>query len=300
MAKVLNYGSLNVDYVYSVDHIIVGGETQLSSKLETFCGGKGLNQSIALARAGVPVCHAGIIGEDGDLLLDACREAGVDTSHVQRLPVKGGHTIIQVDKNAQNCIILYGGTNQMQTKEFADEVLADFGEGDYLILQNEINLLDYIIDKAYERNMKIVLNPSPYNKKMDVCDLKKIYLFMLNEIEGEQMTGCADKDQIPELLIRRFSKARVVLTLGGDGAVYYDGKEKVFQNAFKVKAVDTTAAGDTFTGFFLATLMKGGKPAEALRVAAKASAIAVSRPGATPSIPMMSEVQEGLKGERTK
>ena len=100
--KVLNYGSLNVDYVYSVDHIIVGGETQHSSKLEVFSGGKGLNQSIALAKAGVPVYHAGIVGTDGDILLDACKEAGVNTKYIRRLPVKGGHTMIQVDKNAQN------------------------------------------------------------------------------------------------------------------------------------------------------------------------------------------------------
>ena len=89
--KVLNYGSLNVDYVYSVDHIIVGGETQHSSKLEVFSGGKGLNQSIALAKAGVPVYHAGIVGSDGDILLDACKEAGVNTKYIRRLPVKGGH-----------------------------------------------------------------------------------------------------------------------------------------------------------------------------------------------------------------
>ena len=92
--KVLNYGSLNVDYVYSVDHIIVGGETQHSSKLEVFSGGKGLNQSIALAKAGVPVYHAGIVGTDGDILLDACKEAGVNTKYIRRLPVKGGHTMI--------------------------------------------------------------------------------------------------------------------------------------------------------------------------------------------------------------
>lgn len=253
--KVLNYGSLNVDYVYSVDHIIVGGETQHSSKLETFSGGKGLNQSIALAKAGVPVYHAGIVGTDGDILLEACKEAGVNTKYIRRLPVKGGHTMIQVDKNAQNCIILYGGTNQMQTKEFVDEVLADFGEGDYLILQNEVNLLDYIIDQAYEKKMKIVLNPSPFDDKLSTCDLGKVYLFLLNEIEGEQITGYKDKDQILDALAEKFPNARFVLTLGSDGAVYYDGKEKVFQGIFKVKAVDTTAAGDTFTGYFIAPLL---------------------------------------------
>ena len=252
--KVLNYGSLNVDNVYSVHHIVRGGETILSSKVEQFCGGKGLNQSIALAKAGVPVCHAGLVGEDGGMLLDACRESGVDITHVKTLPVKGGHTIIQVDEKGQNCIILYGGTNQMQTKEYIDQVLEDFGEGDYLILQNEVNLLDYIIDRAYDRGMKIVLNPSPFDEKLDACDLTKIYLFMLNEIEGEQFTGSSDKDEILDRLAAKFPNARFVLTLGSDGAVYYDGKEKVFQDIFKVKAVDTTAAGDTFTGFFMATV----------------------------------------------
>lgn len=293
--KVLNYGSLNVDNVYSVHHIVRGGETILSSKVEQFCGGKGLNQSIALAKAGVPVCHAGLVGEDGGMLLDACRESGVDITHVKTLPVKGGHTIIQVDEKGQNCIILYGGTNQMQTKEYIDQVLEDFGEGDYLILQNEVNLLDYIIDRAYDRGMKIVLNPSPFDEKLDACDLTKIYLFMLNEIEGEQFTGSSDKDEILDRLAAKFPNARFVLTLGNDGAVYYDGKEKVFQDIFKVKAVDTTAAGDTFTGFFMASIIGGASVKEALRTAAKASSIAVSRPGATPSIPTMDEVRESLK-----
>ena len=224
----------------------------------------------------------------------ACKEAGVSTKYIRRLPVKGGHTLIQVDKNAQNCIILYGGTNQMQTKEFVDEVLADFGEGDYLILQNEINMLDYIFDQAYEKKMKIVMNPSPFDDKLSTCDLSKVYLFLVNEIEGEQITGCKDKDQILDAMAAKFPNARFVLTLGSDGAVYYDGKEKVFQDIFKVKAVDTTAAGDTFTGYFIAAVIEGRSIQEALRMAAKASSIAVTRPGATPSIPRADEVKKEL------
>ena len=255
---------------------------------------KGLNQSIALAKAGIPVYHAGIVGIDGDILLEACEDAGVNKKYIRRLPVKGGHTMIQVDKNAQNCIILYGGTNQMQTKEFVDEVLADFGEDDYLIIQNEINMLDYIIDKAYEKKMKIILNPSPFDEKLDNCDLGKIYLFLLNEIEGEQITGYKDKDQILNTMAEKFPNARFVLTLGSDGAFYYDGKVKIFQDIFKVKAVDTTAAGDTFTGYFIAAMIEGRSVSDALRMAAKASSIAVSRPGATPSIPTVDEVKKEL------
>ena len=193
--KVLNYGSLNVDYVYSVDHIIVGGETQHSSKLEVFSGGKGLNQSIALAKAGVPVYHAGIVGTDGDILLEACKEAGVNTKYIRRLPVKGGHTMIQVDKNAQNCIILYGGTNQMQTKEFVDEVLADFGEGDYLILQNEINMLDYIIDQGqteagrslglnFSQTMRLIIIPQAFKNVLPALVNEFIVLIKETSIIG--------------------------------------------------------------------------------------------------------------------
>lgn len=182
----------------------------------------------------------------------------------------------------------------MQTKEFVDEVLADFGEGDYLILQNEINMLDYIIDKAYEKKMKIILNPSPFDEKLDNCDLGKIYLFLLNEIEGEQITGYKDKNQILNAMAEKFPNARFVLTLGSDGAFYYDGKVKIFQDIFKVKAVDTTAAGDTFTGYFIAAMIEGRSVSDALRMAAKASSIAVSRPGATPSIPTVDEVKKEL------
>ena len=263
--KVLNFGSLNIDYVYSVDHIVQGGETILSEKVETFCGGKGLNQSVALANAGIPVYHAGLVGTEGDFLLDTCRKYGVNITYIKMLPYKGGHTMIQVDKNGQNCIILYGGTNQMMTKEFMDDVLEDFAEGDYLILQNEINLLDYLIDRAYEKKMKIVLNPSPYDKKLEACDLKKIYLFLLNEIEGEQFTGSAEPDKILDYLAKEYPQSRFVLTLGSNGSIYFDGKEKIRQDIFPVKPVDTTAAGDTFTGFFLASLFRGEDVQTALR-----------------------------------
>lgn len=290
--KVLNFGSLNIDYVYSVDHIVQGGETILSDKVETFCGGKGLNQSVALANAGVPVYHAGLVGKEGDFLLDTCRKYGVNITYIKMLPYKGGHTMIQVDKDGQNCIILYGGTNQMMTKEFIDGVLDDFEAGDFLVLQNEINLLDYLIDRAYEKGMKIALNPSPYDRKLEACDLRKIYLFLLNEIEGEQFTGSSDPEQILEYLGEKYPESRFVLTLGSSGSVYYDGKQKIFQDIFPVKPVDTTAAGDTFTGFFLSAIIKGKEIEEALRLASKAASIAVSRPGATASIPFLAEVEE--------
>ena len=293
--KVLNFGSLNVDYVYSLQHIVQAGETILSSGMNVFAGGKGLNQSIALAKAGLDVYHAGQIGNDGQILLDTCTQYGVHTDFVKQLDVKGGHTIIQVDEKGQNCIILYGGTNLMLTREFVDEVLSHFDEGDYLVLQNEVNQLDYIIDKAYERGMKIALNPSPYDSRLNECNLTKVSLFLLNEVEGEQMTGSADPDEILVRLAKLYPNASFVLTLGSNGAVFSDGTEKYFQDIFKVKAVDTTAAGDTFTGYFIAGLIEGMPIPEILRMSAKASSIAVSRPGAAPSVPSREEVMESLK-----
>ena len=288
--KVLNFGSLNLDYVYSVDHMVMPGETLASGGMNIFCGGKGLNQSIALAKAGVPVYHAGMIGEEGGALLDACKEGGVKTDFIRTIPGKSGHTIIQVDKDGQNCILLFGGANRSITKEFVDEVLSHFEEGDILLLQNEVNLLDYIINKAYEIGMVIILNPSPYNNALDVCEFQKVSMFLLNEIEGGQVTGETETEKILEKLKELYPETKVVLTLGGEGSIYQYKEEQYRQGIYKVKAVDTTAAGDTFTGYFISSVIDGMSVPEGLDLAAKASAIAVSREGATASIPFREEV----------
>lgn len=292
--KVLNIGSMNLDLVYSVDHIVQPGETEASFALDTFLGGKGLNQSMALAKAGVEVYQGGMIGEDGQVFLDACAEYGVRADYIRTVPGKSGHAVIQRDKNAQNCILLYGGANQMLTVEYVDSVLADFGAGDILLLQNEVNQMGYIVEKAYEKGMQIALNPSPFNEKLDAVDMKKISIFLLNEVEGNQVTGLTDPDEIIAEMLRRFPKAKIVLTLGKDGAVYADAEQKHFQPIFKVQAVDTTAAGDTFTGYFLAGLLSGMPVPEILKMSAKASSIAVSRAGAVPSIPYRDEVLSAL------
>ena len=292
--KVLNIGSMNLDLVYSVDHIVQPGETEASFSLDTFLGGKGLNQSMALAKAGVEVYQGGMIGEDGQVFLDACTEYGVKADYIRTIPGKSGHAVIQRDRNAQNCILLYGGANQMLTESYVDEVLADFGTGDILLLQNEVNMMPYIVEKAYEKGMQIALNPSPFNEKLDAVDMEKISIFLMNEVEGNQITGLTEPDEIIAEMLRRFPMAKIVLTLGKDGAVYADAKQKHFQPIFKVEAVDTTAAGDTFTGYFLAGLLEGMSVPEILKMSAKASSIAVTREGAVPSIPYRHEVMQAL------
>ena len=293
--KILNIGSMNLDMVYRLDHIVQPGETEASSEMNVFLGGKGINQSVAAAQAGATVFHGGMIGEDGQPFLDACARYGVDSRYIRQVAGKSGHAIIQIDKNAQNSILLFGGANQMLTTDYVDQVLEGFEAGDILLLQNEVNLLPYIVDKAYEKGMQIALNPSPFNEKLDAVDMTKISIFLLNEVEGFQLTGEKETDAIIAKLRALFPHARVMLTLGKDGAVYVDAEQKVFQPIFKVKAVDTTAAGDTFTGYFLAGLADGLPMEEVLRMSAKASSIAVTREGAVPSIPYRAEVLEALQ-----
>lgn len=295
--KVLNLGSMNIDYVYSVDHIILPGETESTGGMNVFLGGKGINQSMALAKAGVDIYHAGMIGEDGQMFLDACKEYGVNSDYIKKIEGKTGHTIIQVDKNAQNSILLFGGANRELTKEFVDEVLSNFEEGDILLLQNEVNLIPYIVDSAYAKGMQIALNPSPFNEALSEVDMTKIGIFLLNEVEGAQITGVTDPEEVLAKMREMFPHAKIVLTLGKDGAKYAEGDQTYHQPIFKVQAVDTTAAGDTFTGYFLAGLIEGMEIPEILKMSAKASSIAVTRNGAVPSIPYRQEVVEALKAE---
>lgn len=293
--KVLNIGSMNLDYVYRVDHIVQPGETISSQGMNIFLGGKGINQSIALAKAGAEVYHGGMIGEDGEAFLDACKEYGVHSRYICRIEGKTGHTIIQLDKEAQNCILLYGGANQKLTHEYVDGVLSHFQDGDILLLQNEVNDIAYMVDQAYEKGMQIALNPSPFDDRLREVNMDKISIFLLNEIEGGQITGLTDPEEIFEEMCHRFPKAKIVLTLGKDGAVYGEQGKRYEQPIFPVQAIDTTAAGDTFTGYFLAGLVEGMPIEKILEMSAKASSIAVTREGAVPSIPYRSEVQEALQ-----
>lgn len=290
--RILNFGSLNLDNVYSVDHFTRPGETQSSEKFESFCGGKGLNQSIALAKAGASVCHAGAVGEnDGQRLIDALKTAGADISFVKRTKGVSGHAIIQVDKKGQNCILLFGGANAEITKQQIDETLEHFEAGDILLLQNEISELPYLLDSGKKRRMKIYLNPSPITESLLHAPLEKVDCFILNEIEAADLCGGdVREEELPLRLREKYPDSLILLTLGEKGSIYYDGKQSIHQPAFPVQTVDTTAAGDTFTGYFIAAEAAGEQAETGLSRAAKAAAIAVSRNGASVSIPTFREV----------
>lgn len=289
--KILNFGSLNIDYVYSVEHFVRAGETIASNSLNLFCGGKGLNQSVAFAKAGADTYHAGSIGKEGAMLTDMLVSAGANTDFVAvREDISCGHAIIQVNAHGENCILLYGGANHTISNTMVDEVLSHFGKGDMLMLQNEINNIPYIIAQAKKKGMIIALNPSPFNSDILGFGLDKIDWLILNETEGQEITGKEAAEDIIAALGKAYPEMKVVLTLGKHGATYAYKGERASHGIFDTPVVDTTAAGDTFTGYFFAEIMSGNTPAEALKIASAASAIAVSRKGAAPSIPTRDEV----------
>lgn len=231
------------------------------------------------------------------MLLDFLGSNGVDTSFIGRPDIPQGHAIIQVSESGENSIILFRGSNDAVTKKYVDSVL-DRQEPQFVMLQNEISEVSYIIEAADKRGFQVVLNASPIDDSLLAIDLSGVSWLLVNEIEGGCLTGETEPDEILAKLRERYPETGVVLTLGKEGSVCAKGDSVIRQGIFPVSAVDTTAAGDTFTGYFIAGLDAGLSLEEALCRASAASAIAVTRPGAAPSIPLAEEVTAFLKERR--
>lgn len=290
MMAILNFGSCCIDNVYSVTHFVAPGETLACDRFEVHPGGKGLNQSMAAAAAGASVRHAGRIGHDGAWLKTLLEEKGVDTEHLVTGDGPTGHANIQVSASGENAIVLFGGANRTISAQDVDRVLASLGPGDYLLLQNEISELAYIVDRAASLGAKIVFNAAPFDASAASLPLEKLSLLIVNEIEGQALTAEQSPERIIAALLKRAPALRVLLTLGAAGAIYADSTTHFNQAAQPAEIVDTTGAGDTFTGYFLGRLSLGDSIEESLDMASKAAAICVSRAGAASSIPNLSEI----------
>lgn len=298
--KVLNLGSLNMDYVYPVGHFVTAGETILTGELQVNSGGKGLNQSAALARAGLAVWHAGLLGEEGAFLAETLDRFGVNTRLMRTVQERSGHAIIQVEPSGQNCILVYPGTNGKLTDAYVDEVLAQMEPDDVLLMQNETNLVAETIRKAHDRGIRVAWNASPVNDTMNNDLLDRVKWLFVNEVEGQALTGESDPARIVEALTERYPGMELVLTLGALGSVYaHDGTVACCPSC-KVPVRDTTAAGDTFTGFFLRGMLKPVAGYTPLTLATAAAGIAVTRPGASGSIPSLQEVLDFAPGRELR
>ena len=288
--KIINFGSINIDHVYCVDHFVLPGETLKCKGYTIFSGGKGANQSISIARAKAEVLHAGKIGQDGVWLKEKLQESGVDTRLIKTIDTPTGHAVIQVNKDGENAIIIHGGANQTFSDTDIEKVLKSAEEGDFLLLQNEINGVEKVLQKSKNRGLTIVFNPSPMSDDIKNYSLKLVDIFILNEVEGEAITGQNDPDAILNVMQKLYPKSRIVLTLGKEGVIYSHNKQQIKLPALKVKAIDTTGAGDTFIGYFLAELSRGGKIEKCLEMGIKASSLSVTQKGAADSIPKLNEV----------
>lgn len=283
--KIYNLGSLNIDYVYAVDHFVRAGETLSSDNMQIFAGGKGLNQSVALSRAGAKVIHGAILGRDGEFLKQIMSDSGVDTSRIKICDKSSGHAIIQVDKNGQNCILLYGGTNQLIDREYIEQFLSDAAENDILLLQNEISNLSVALEVAASKKMQIAFNPSPFDETIQKLPLEQVKWWFCNEIEGAALFGA----DILSDFIEKYPDSNLILTLGDRGCMFKNRDMFIAQPIYETQVVDTTAAGDTFTGYFVSAIASGNDIDYALKLASKAASVSVSREGAAPSVPYIDE-----------
>lgn len=280
-----NLGSINADYVYAVPHIPTPGETLAATNRKVFLGGKGANMSVAAARAAAQVKHIGAIGPDGKWAKERLLEYGVDTRHITTLQVETAHAIIAVDANSENMIILHPGANAEIPQAILQNALSEAETGDWFITQNETNLQRTGAQLAKKMGLKVAYAAAPFDADRVQAVLEHLDFLILNAVEAEQLKQATG--QTPGDL----GVKDVIVTLGSDGADWFGPKGKQHFDALKVDPVDTTGAGDTFTGYVLAGLDRGLPMEQAIGLALKAGALMVTRHGTADVIPDLSEVQ---------
>lgn len=282
----VNVGSINIDRTYRVDHIPAPGETISAFVLDEGLGGKGANQSIAAARAGAKVRHVGAIGPDGGWTAGRLAEEGIEVGHILTLEKPTGHAVIALDRRGENAIIVHPGANGAVPASLVEEGLEGVGPGDRLVLQNEINANLAAAELARERGMEIIYSAAPFVAEDAARMLPLVDVIVMNEIEAGQLAVHLG------LSVETLPVKAALITRGAKGAVWIEGSRKIEVPAFPVEQViDTTGAGDCFTGWFAGARERGASVEEALREAAAAAAIKVTRKGASAGIPFREEVE---------
>lgn len=284
MAMIYNFGSINVDHVYQVPHWVAPGETLAATDYARFLGGKGANQSVAIARAGAEVAHIGAINQEDQWIVKILQSSGVDTQHIELRDCPSGHAIINIDPSGENCIVIVAGANATLSDTQIDNALTRSNVDDLVLIQNETNAIEKIASRCKERGLGVAFNPAPFDAEKTASILNLIDILIVNETEARQLQKAigSTKIAVPELLT----------TLGSKGCrLQYNG-ETIESPAFVVDVKDTTGAGDTFIGYYLAAISSGLEKPAALERASAAAALSVSRAGAAQSIPVSREVEK--------
>lgn len=289
--KFINFGSMHIDYIYNVKDIAKTRETVNAVDHITNVGGKGLNQSVALARAGAKVSHVGLVGKDGADLKSMLIDNHISTDYVECLDNQpSGHAVIQVNSEGDNTILIFGGTNQQYTPELIEKALAASDPDDIVLVQNQINDVPRIIEQAKKHQLKIIFNLAPASQNMAYYPLEYVDVFVLNQNQGNILTRQEKPDAILATLQRRYPQAAFVLTMGQKGVKFVDNHRRLTIPAERIAATDTNAGGDTFVGYFLARWHLGDTIEHSLELACRAAALCITRKGAATSIPYLNEL----------
>lgn len=285
---VWNLGSINIDYSYQLPHLPRPGETLSARDFRKGLGGKGANQSLAAARAGAGVVHLGAAARADDWVIGRLTSSGVDTTHILRHHDQAtGHAIILLDEAGENSIVIHGGANRTLQQDQFKSAIARMKGGDFLLMQNETNLQAELAEVAARRAVRVVYSAAPFDIQALRAVLPHVAIIAVNEGEAAELADAFGEDLAVEGML---------VTRGAKGAEYRDLRGgRLFEvPAFPVEVVDTTGAGDCFCGYFVAGLDRGDDIPTALRLAAAAAALKVTRPGAGDAIPKRDEVEQFL------
>ncbi|WP_346861646.1 ribokinase [uncultured Draconibacterium sp.] len=303
MKKIVVVGSSNIDLIMKMERLPERGETVSGSDFFKVFGGKGANQAVAAARAGGNVVFVSCVGDDEDVpqMIRNYSDNGIDTSFIFReKEIASGHALIMIGANGENCISVAPGANSMLSTVKIQQAFSMIEGAEMILVQYEIpeKTLKYVIDIATSKDIPLVCNFAPA-QEFDSSYLSKITTLIVNETEAGflskvQIRSESDVEKAARILTEK-GVNRIIITLGEKGVYAFDKINKFYVPAFQVSAVDTTAAGDTFCGSFLVALVEGQEIQPALRFASAASAIAVTRIGAQPSIPTRDEIERFLK-----
>ncbi len=303
--KIVVIGSSNVDLLMKMDHLPEKGETVTDAEFFQVYGGKGANQAVAAVRAGGNVAFVNCVGEDAytPQMVQNYKNDGIDTRFVfQEKGVASGHALIMIGSAGMNYLSVAPGANYKLTPARIKEAMPVIEQAAMIVMQYEIQeeTIKYVIDIANRNGIPVMWNCAPA-RAFDVSYIPKINILVLNEVEAGFLAGMqVENESDAEVAAKKLVDSgveKVIITLGSKGAFVLTKTEKVSVPAFKVEAIDTTAAGDTFCGAFAVALVEGKPLKESLQFASAAAAISVTRLGAQPSAPAREEIDEFLKNQ---
>lgn len=283
-----NLGSINLDNFYQLPHLPGAGETIAATDYRQGLGGKGANMSVAAARAAARVMHIGAVGADGIWARDRLLEYGVEVQHIAKVSAATGHANINVDASGENNIVLFPGANIQITEQMIGAALTEASPGHWLLMQNETCGQIYAAQTARTLGLKVAYAAAPFHADAVAAVLDDLDLLVLNAVEAAQLRDATG------LELADLPVADIVVTLGSDGCEWVSNMHNRVETypAYPVQAVDTTGAGDTFTGYLIASLDRGLPMSDAIDLAMRAGALMVMRHGTADVIPDLKDIQD--------